>query len=211
MRVLIVDDHPLLRHGVRQQLAMRWPGVPVFEAKCLFDAEAVVRAEALDCVILDLSLEDARGLDALVRIRRLDPALPILVLSAHSDQSFAVRALRAGAAGYLNKRCSGDELVRALESVLAGGRHLTEVLSQRLADIVARKGDVHLPHETLSRQEFRVLLHLGSGISVGAIAETMSLSAKTVSTYRRRLLDKMGLDGNANLIRYCMDHDLTRL
>lgn len=211
MRCLIVDDHPLLRGGVRQRLAARWPEARLHEADSLARAEAIVAAEALDCVVLDISLPDAMGLDGLTRLQLLAPELPILVLSAHSEAAYGTKALRQGAAGYLNKRCHGGELVQALEHILAGGRYITTTLALRLAGMLASGQPGQPPHETLSAQEFRVLLHLGSGLSVGGAAHAMCLSVKTVSTYRRRLLDKLDLDSNAALTGYCLSHDLIRL
>lgn len=211
MRCLIVDDHPLFRGGVRQRLAGRWPAARLLEADSLARAEAIVTVEDLDCLVLDLNLDDAMGLDSLTHLHRLSPRLPILVLSAHSEAAYGTKALRQGAAGYLNKRCTGGELVQALEQILAGGRYISTSLATLLAGLLAGGGTHEHPHEALSAQEFRVMLHLGSGLSVGGVAQAMCLSVKTISTYRRRLLDKLGLDSNAALTVYCLSHDLIRL
>lgn len=211
MHFLIVDDHPLIRCGIRQHLAARWPQARLSEVGSVAEAEAILGKGGPDCVILDLSLEDARGLEGLTRIKRRAPQVPVLVLSGHSEEAYGTKALRQGAAGYLNKRCDAAELVRAVEHVLAGGRYITTCLATNLAGLLASNTPGRHLHEALSPQEFRVLLHLGAGISVGAIADGMCLSVKTVSTYRRRLLDKLGVDTNAALTHYCLSHDLIRL
>lgn len=211
MRFLLVDDHPILRSGARQHIRARWPDARVLEAGRLAEAEAVLATEAVDCAVLDLSLDDASGLEGLDRLRRLAPPLPILVLSGHSEEAYATKALRLGAAGYLNKKCDGGELVLALEQVLAGGRYVSVGLAGQLAELYAGGGRGLLPHEALSDQEFRVLLQLGAGRGVGAIAQAMHLSVKTVSTYRARILDKMRLASNADLTRYCLAQGLIPL
>lgn len=210
MRLLLVDDHPILRHGARQHILARWPQAHVLEAGSLAQGEALLSRHPVDCLVLDLSLDDASGLDGLLRMRRVAPPLPILVLSGHSEDAFGAKSLRLGAAGYLNKKCAGDDLIQALETVLAGGRFITPNLAGRLAHLYTG-GSGLLPHETLSPQELRVLLLIGAGAKAGRIADIMSLSAKTVSTYRARILEKMNLEGTADLIRYCVSHGLVKL
>lgn len=210
MRFLIVDDHPILRSGARQHILERWPDACVLEAGSLAQSEAILAEQEVDCLILDLSLDDASGLEGLTRMRRLIPPIPILVLSGHSEEAYAAKSLRLGAAGYLNKKCACGDLILALENVLAGGRYVTPSLAVRLAHLYSGGGGL-LPHETLSDQEMRVLILIGAGQSVGRIAEAMHLSAKTISTYRARILDKMDLGNNTDLTRYCLSHGLIHL
>ncbi|MCU0842098.1 MAG: response regulator transcription factor [Thiobacillaceae bacterium] len=210
MRILIVDDHPILRAGVRQLILARWPRAEVPEAGSLAQAGERVAEGVPAAIVLDLALPDAQGMEGLVRLRRLAPASPILILSMHAEVAYADRALRMGAAGYLAKDRAGDELVAALERLLAGGRYITASLAERLADLVAGRVPDAPPHEALSVQEHRVMLLLAAGRSVGEAAETMHLSVKTVSTYRGRILEKMGLRSNADLTRYCLSNGLLR-
>ena len=211
MQILIIEDHPIMRTGVRQLILERWPEARVLEAGTLAESEAIARAEQLDALVLDLSLGNASGLDGLTRLRRLVPGLPVLVLSMHSEEAYAARSLQMGAAGYLTKARTGDELVIALERILAGGRYITASLADRLAGLLTGQAVDRPPHETLSAQEHRIMLQLAAGRSVGEIAEAMHLSVKTVSTYRRRLLDKLDLKNNAELTRYCLAQGLIKL
>lgn len=208
MQFLIVDDHPMLRDGARRHIVERWPDTQVLEAGSLAQGEALLAAHDLDCMILDLSLGDASGLDGLARMRRMAPPVPILVLSGHSEEAYAAKALRLGAAGYLNKQCTGGDLIQAVEHVLAGRRYITPSLAERLATLLYGGGAGLLPHESLSVQELRVLLQLGAGMNASKIAQDMHLSVKTVSTYRGRILEKMQLKSNADLTRYCLAHGL---
>lgn len=209
MNILIVDDHPIVRLGVRQLLQPRWPEAAVSEAESLAQALQCVRHGKPDVIILDLNLEDASGLESAQRMRRACPEIPILVLSLHGEDAFALRVLQLGAAGYLNKDRAAEEIVHAVEKILSGGRYITASLAERLAEGVLGKSGDKAPHETLSAQEYRVLLLLADGRSVGEIAEAMNLSSKTVSTYRTRILDKLGLAGNVEIAKYCLAHRLT--
>lgn len=209
MNILIVDDHPIVRLGVRQLLQSRWPDATVREAESLAQAVQAVRQITPTIIILDLKLEDASGLESVQRMRRTCPDVPIMVLSLHEEEAFAFRILQMGAAGYLNKERASEEIVQAVEKVLAGGRYITTSLAQRLAEgMLGDKSEKPL-HDTLSTQEYRVLLFLADGKSVGDIAQSMHLSAKTVSTYRTRILDKLGLAGNVDIAKYCISHGLT--
>ena len=209
MRILLIDDHPLLRAGVRQLIVDRWPDAEVIDAADL--ASAVRLAPGCRAAVLDLSLPDAHGIEALVHLRRVAPKLSILVLSMHAEEAFAARALQLGAAGYLTKDRAGEELVTALERVLAGGRYITASLASRLADILTGTDPARAAHELLSVQELRVTLLLAQGHSVADIAATVHLSVKTVSTYRARALQKLDLATNADLTRYCLAHGLIEL
>jgi two-component system invasion response regulator UvrY len=209
MRILLIDDHPLLRAGVRQLIVDRWPDAEVIDASDL--ASAVRLVPGCRAAVLDLSLPDAHGIEALVHLRRVAPKLSILVLSMHAEEAFAARALQLGAAGYLTKDRAGEELVTALERVLAGGRYITASLASRLADILTGTDPARAAHELLSVQELRVALLLAQGRSVADIAATVHLSVKTVSTYRARALQKLDLATNADLTRYCLAHGLIEL
>lgn len=209
MKILIVDDHPIVRLGVRQVLQARWPHAQFKEADTLARAQQAVREEKPDLIILDLNLEDATGLESAQRMRRTCPDLPILVLSLHGEDAFALRVLQLGVAGYLNKERASEEIVSAVEKILSGGRYITASLAQRLAEGLLGKSADKAPHELLSGQEYRVLLQLADGKSVGEVAEAMNLSAKTVSTYRSRILDKLNLAGNVDIAKYCLAHGLT--
>lgn len=208
MRVLIVDDHPLMRFGVRQLIERRWPQAAVGEADCLARALELARAQAWEVAVLDLSLPDASGLEGLAQLRRAAPPLAVLVLSMHDEAAYASRALQLGAAGYLTKDHATTELVTAIERVCKGGRYISADLAGHLADLLSGRSETRAPHETLSAQEYRVMLLIAAGRSASEIADTMHLSVKTVGTYRSRIIDKTGLANTAEIARYCATHGL---
>ncbi|MDQ3249481.1 MAG: response regulator transcription factor [Chloroflexota bacterium] len=160
-----------------------------------------------DVLVLDISMPKRSGLDILQEVRHSRPRLPVLVLSVHPEEQYAVRVLKAGAAGYMNKDCALDELVQAIQKVVGGGKYVSSTLAERLAFELSGQTD-KLPHETLSDREFSVLLLIGAGRSVSEIAAELALSVKTVSTYRARILEKLNLHSNAEMIRYVIDSDL---
>jgi len=207
IRVLVADDHAVVRRGLRQMLAETGDVAVAAEAATAAEALDLVRAQAFDVVVLDLSLPGRGGLDLLGEIKALRPELAVLVLTMHPEKQYAVRALKAGAAGYLTKETAPDLLVDALRRVAAGGRYVSPGLAETLADHV-EKGREGAPHEALSDREFAVFRMLAAGRTVGQIAEELSLSVKTVSTYRTRLLEKMGLASNAELMQYAFRHKL---
>jgi two-component system, NarL family, invasion response regulator UvrY len=207
IRVLMADDHPIFRHGVRQILAESGDIEFAGEAVDCADALAQIRAHPWDVVLLDLSMPGRGGIEVLQEARKEFPALPVLVLSMHSEEQFAVRALRAGAAGYLTKDSAPAALVGALRKVAAGGRYISAPLAERLVATVLRAADQPL-HETLSDREFQVFRGLAAGRSVGALADALALSVKTVSTYRARVLEKMTMTSNAEVIHYAIRHQL---
>lgn len=204
-RVLLVDDHEVVRKGIRAILDDRFTGLTVAEASSGDEALAAL-ASPFDVVILDLAMPGRSGIDLLTEIKHRHPRLPVLILSLYGEAQFAVRALRAGAAGYLTKSAAPEQLIAAFERVVRGGRYVTETLAERLA--AAAGGEVGAPHDRLSHREFEVMRGIASGESVGEIAERMHLSVKTVSTYRARLLDKMGMETNAELTRYAIENGL---
>lgn len=206
MRVIIADDHPIVRRGVRDILVESFPRLTIDEVDSAGALFAGLRG-SYDLVLLDLSLPDRNGLDCLGQIRKLHPSLPVLVLSMHAEEHFAVRALKSGAAGYVTKDKAAEELVRAIKKILGGGRYVSSELAERLAAELT--GDrAQAPHERLSEREFRVLRLLASGKSVSEIGQELFLSVKTVSTYRSRLLNKMQMRSNAELTRYCIQNQL---
>jgi DNA-binding NarL/FixJ family response regulator len=204
-RVLLVDDHTIVRKGIRAILEDRFAAIAITEAANGSEALAALAAP-FDAVLLDLGMPGRSGIDLLAEIKHRAPRLPVLVISLHGEEQFAVRALRAGAAGYLTKAAAPEQLVSAFERVVAGGRYITETLAERLAAQVG--GDTGAPHDRLSDREFEVMRGIASGEAVGEIAERMNLSVKTISTYRARLLDKMGMTTNAELTRYAIQNGL---
>lgn len=207
MKILLVEDHPIFRFGVRQLLQQHWPESAIAEAGSLAEALAAVRAGGWQAAVVDLNLPDTDGVEVVSQLLRAAPGLRMLVLSLNAEAAYAQRVLQMGAAGYLAKDRASTELVTALERILAGGRYITASLAEQLADRVAGQRKA-LPHEDLSAQEYRVLLLLAAGKRVGDIAEDMHISPKTVSTYRARILEKLALNGNADLARYCVNHGL---
>jgi DNA-binding NarL/FixJ family response regulator len=205
-RVLLVDDHAVVRRGVRSILEDQMPGVEIAEASNGDEALAAI-TEKFDAVVLDLSMPGRDGFDLLNEIKHRNPKLPVLIMSLHGEEQFAVRALRAGASGYLTKSTAPELLVVAVTKVLRGGRYVSESLADRLAADVGGSS-TGSPHERLSDREFDVMRGIASGRSVSEIAEQMHLSVKTVSTYRTRLLDKMGMTSNAELTRYALEAGL---
>jgi two-component system, NarL family, invasion response regulator UvrY len=207
MKILITDDHAVLRRGLRQIIEDGFGKVQFGEAANASEAIAQVAKEAWDLVVLDITMPGRTGLEALKEIKTLRPNLRVLVLSVHSEDQFAVRVLKAGASGFLNKDSAPEELVKALRKVLAGGRYVSNSLAEKLAGTLDKKGG-EFPHQQLSDREFQVLRMIGSGKTVSEIAEELSLSVKTVSTYRARILEKMNLSTNAELTRYSFAHKL---
>ena len=201
LRILIVDDHPIVRQGVRQTLADAAQVGEIVEAATPQEALDLVRQREWDAVILDIGLPGRGGLDVLKDIKREVPRLPVLILSMHSEDQYAVRALRAGAAGYLTKDAAPKNLVDAIRRVAAGGRYISPELAERLATELTVDAARPL-HASLSDREFDVLRAIASGQTVGEIADRLSLSVKTVSTYRARILEKMRLKNNAEMMHY---------
>lgn len=207
MRILIADDHPLVRRGIRNLLEEEFPGASVCEVDDLTALLKSVRGATWDIVLLDLSMPNTSGLEGLLKIKRARPDIPVLVLSVHAEEQYAVRALKAGAMGYLTKGHAVEELLRAVKQVLARKRYVSPNLAEQIALNLTGGTDKPL-HEALSQQEFRVMCLIGQGRTAGEIAEQLHLSVKTVSTYRTRILEKMSMSTNAELVRYCVEHQL---
>jgi len=207
MKILITDDHAVLRRGLRQILEDGFGKIQFGEASNASEAIAAVAREHWDLVVLDITMPGRSGLDALKEIKAIKPNMRVLVLSVHSEDQFAVRVLKAGASGFLNKDSAPEELVKAVRKVIAGGRYVSASLAEKLAFNLDHPSD-ELPHQKLSDREFQVLRMIGSGKTVSEIAEELVLSVKTVSTYRARILEKMNLNTNAELTRYAFEHKL---
>jgi DNA-binding NarL/FixJ family response regulator len=206
-RILIVDDHEVLRDGVKR-IFDKQPGALVFgEAGTVQEALKLVREQDWDVVVLDLSLGGRSGLEILKELKQIRPKLPVLILSMHSEEQFARRAFRAGAAGYITKDSPRAELVKAINKVSEGGTYVSPALAEKLV-IDLRRDTEHPPHETLSNREFEVLRLIASGKTVGEIAGLLSLSDNTISTYRARILEKMGMKTNAELTHYAIQNKL---
>jgi two-component system, NarL family, invasion response regulator UvrY len=207
MRILIADDHAVFRRGLRETLVEAFPRINFGEAKTAAETVELVRRHPWDIVILDISMPGKSGLDILDDVKRLRPGTPVLLLTMHPEQQYARRALKAGAAGYLTKDSVPDELKSAIKRIAAGGRYVSATLAEKLAVDLRHGADVPL-HELLSDREFQVLRMLASGKTVREMAEDLSLSVKTVSTYRSRILEKTGMKTNAELIRYALEAQL---
>lgn len=207
MRILIADDHPIVRKGLRQ-IAEQMAQMSVGEACNGQEVLAKLREDRWDALVLDISMPGGNGLDVLQEVKHISPNLPVLVLSVHPEDQYAMRVLKAGASGFMNKDCAPDELLQAIQKVIAGGKYISSTLAERLAYEISGNHDKK-PHEILSDREYRVLVMIGSGKSVSEIAAELALSVKTVSTYRARVLEKLNLRNNADLIRYVIDQELS--
>ena len=206
IRILAVDDHEIVREGVKRIFDGTSVEAEVGEARSGHEALELVRGQDWDIVILDISLGGRSGIDVLKELKQLRPRLPVLILSMHTEEQYALRAFKAGAAGYLTKGSRSEELVTAILKIVKGGKYITPSLAEKIIDI---SSDSEKPlHETLSDREYEVLCLIASGKTVGDIAGELSLSDKTVSTYRARLLEKMGMKTNADLTRYAIMNQL---
>ncbi len=207
IRVLIADDHAIVRWGLRQIL-QELPGIDVVdEASNGQETLARVRKGEYQLVLLDISMPGISGLDVLKQLRAERPKLPVLMLSMHPEEQYAVRALKAGAAGYLTKETASEQLATAVSRIMEGRKYVSEKLAEHIASELDHPGE-HLPHEDLSDREFQIMRLLASGKTVTEIGAELSLSVKTVSTYRTRLLAKMGFRTNADITRYALQHEL---
>ena len=207
MRVLIVDDHAILRSGLKGLLADAFPGAAFGEASNAPQALEQLKKKEWDVALLDITLPGKNGLDLLKELKVARPKLPVLVLSAHPEDQFAVRALKAGAGGYLNKESAPEELVKAVRKIMAGGRYVSPALAEKLA-LTVGKDSTRTPHETLSDREYEVMCRIASGKTVTEIAGELSLSAKTISTYRARILEKLAVKNSAEIMRYAIQNGL---
>lgn len=207
IKVLVADDHSVVRRGLQQILTDEPDMVVAAEAVNAAEALERTRDVDLDVVVLDIFMPDRSGLEVLQEIRKECPGLPVLILSMYPEEQFAVRVMKAGAAGYLTKDAAPEELVGAIRKVVGGGKYVSQSLAERLAFEVEEM-HVQEPHEKLSNREFEIMLMIASGKTLKEMAAVISLSEKTVSTYRARLLEKMGMHNNAEIMRYAFDKHL---
>jgi two-component system invasion response regulator UvrY len=207
LRILIADDHEVVRKGLIQIIAISFPGTDVDEAADGRKALALAEKGSYSLILLDIAMPGRGGLDVLKEIRNRALKVPVLILSMHPEEEYAVRALRAGASGYLTKDSAADELVQAVRTVLAGKRYVSALLAELLVRELESNG-AGPPHNALSDRELQVLRLLGSGKTVTEIADELSLSVKTISTYRSRILEKLRLRNNGELFRYAIENRL---
>ena len=207
IRIVIVDDHAIVRNGLRQyfseQVDLRVTG----EAANGREALDLVRKGDLDVLVRDLSMPEHSGIDALAAVKARAPDLPVLILSGFPEEHYATTLLKQGASGYLNKQCDPEEIVTAIRTLHRGRKYITAAVAERLADGLDATAS-KLPHEQLSEREFQVFLRLAKGETIGHMADSMSLSVKTVSTYRTRVMEKMNLASNSDLTYYALKNGL---
>jgi DNA-binding NarL/FixJ family response regulator len=207
IRVLVADDHTIVREGLKQILAKSGDLVVAGEAANGNDVLKLVRAQEWDVLVTDLSMPGRNGIELIKLVKEARPKLPVLVLSMYGEDQYAVRAIRAGASGYLNKESASEQLVAAIRKIAAGGVHVSAAVGEALFRNV-RGGEGTLPHQQLSDREFQVLQLIAAGKAMGDIATALSLSPKTVSTHKTRILEKMNMSNQAELIRYAIEHRL---
>lgn len=207
IHILVADDHTVVRRGLVEIIDGEPDMKVVAQAASGRSVLRELEKTSPDLIILDITMPDGGGMEVLRQLQNSRPATPVLVLSVHSEDQYAIRVLKAGAAGYLMKDCAPEELVEAIRRVAAGRRYITPYQAEKLADAVAGR-ESGQPHEVLSDREFQTLRLIGMGLSVSEIADELALSPKTVSTYRRRMMDKMSFATDADIIRYALDNDI---
>jgi two-component system invasion response regulator UvrY len=207
-RIVIADDHAVVRKGLRLILADADELQIVGEAASADELLTLLHTRPVDAVLLDVSLGDRDGIEVLKHIRASFPRMPVLMISMHSEDVFAMRALRAGASGYIEKSAAPELLLEAVRHVLAGKKYVSAAIAGQLTDLIAGDGAEALPHERLSDREFEIFRLLGSGKSVTVIAHALNLSVKTVSTHRTHILSKTGLTTNADIVDYVVSNGL---
>jgi len=207
LRALIADDHAIVRHGLKEILTHHFPGPRFGEAGTSQETLDQIWKSRWDILVLDISMPGSSGLEILARIKEAQPKLPVLVLSMHPEEQYALRSLEAGAAGYVTKNRSPAELVAAVKTVLAGGKYVSPAVAEKLASHLSGQ-TMKLPHERLSNREYEILHLLVSGKPAKIIAQELSVSAQTISTHRGRILKKLGIHSTAELIRYAIEHRL---
>jgi DNA-binding NarL/FixJ family response regulator len=208
IRIAIIDDHAIVRAGLKQFFSEQVDLVVVAEAANGRDAIDIVRKGDVDVILMDLSMPDQSGVDALAAIKARAPDLPVLILSGFPEEHYATTLLRQGASGYLNKECDPEEIVKAIRTVYRGRKYITAGVAELLADGLGGGSADRPAHEQLSEREFQVFLRLAKGETIGHMANSMSLSVKTVSTYRTRVMEKMKLESNSDLTYYALKNGL---
>jgi len=207
LKILVADDHPIVRQGIKQIIADTTDMVVAGEATNGHEVLNAVKENPYDVILLDIAMPGPNSIDILKQLKKDKPQIAVLILSIHPEEQYAVRTLKAGASGYLTKESAPDELVEAIRKVSKGGKYITSSLAESLATILIKE-DQGLPHTILSDREYQVLLMISSGKTNKEIADELSLSVKTISTYRYRILEKMNMRTNAELIHYAIKHEL---
>ena len=208
LRVLVADDHDIVHHGLRRLFADHFSDLTYGEARNAEQALALCAQQTWDVVLLDITMPDRSGLDVLPEMKRMYPDVPVLIASAFPEEEFAVRSLQCGASGYLDKRTLASEVVTAIKRVRAGECYVSARLAGRLAAQIGGRDGRRVAHDALSRREFQVLRLIASGKTIKEIASELSLSEKTVGTYRTRISEKLGVGTNVEITRYAMQHHL---
>lgn len=208
IRVIIVDDHPVVRQGLKQIIEGEPDMQVVNQAGNARDAVTVIRQTPCEAVILDITMPDGSGLDVLSKIRYEQPDLPVLIMSMHEEEQYALRVLKAGASGYLMKDTIPEELIKAIRHIIDGGKYISNSLSEKL--ISMQEAPVKTIHEKLSDREFQIMCMIARGKSLKEIGEILCISGKTVSTYRSRILEKMKMKTNADIVSYSLKNKLIR-
>ena len=204
LKILTIDDHEVVRRGIKEMFTEE--SATFGEARSGAEAITLARKQQWDIAVLDISLGGRSGLEVLTELKQLRPRMPVLILSMHAEEQYAVRAFKAGASGYINKASSGEELRSAILKIIKGGQYVGPSLAEKIVLQLSQPGKV--PHENLSNREFEVLCSIASGKTVNEIASKLSLINKTISTYRRRILDKMEMRTNAELTHYAIRNGL---
>lgn len=207
MRILLVDDHEIVRRGLKELLTEEFPKAVFGEANTVPQAREMIVQKEWDLVLLDINLPGGSGLDMLGELRQLRPQAAVLVLSSYPEEEFALRSFKLGAAGYLTKASVADEMLTAVKKVLSGGKYVSAALAEKIATALGRGMDQEL-HETLSTRELEVLRRVVTGRTIKEIAAELSLSEKTIGTYRSRISEKLGVSTNVELTRYALKHRL---
>ena len=207
IKVLMVDDHALIREGLKKTLSGEPDLTIVGEANNIVELFKVLEQVAADIILLDITMPGESGLDALKELHQKHPQVPVLILTFHPERRFAVRALKAGASGYITKESATEELVQAVRKIAGGGKYVSTALAEQLAAELT-DGSGKLPHESLSDREFQVMRLFAQGKKSGEIAKQLSVSVNTVNTYRMRVLEKMNVQSNVELSRYALEHGL---
>lgn len=207
IRIVLADDHTIVRRGLKQILESESDLKVVYEAATGDEAVEFVRSNSVDIVVMDITMPPKNGIESLKDIKKIKPSVPVLILSMHTREQYAVRVLKAGAAGYITKESAPDELVTAIRKANRGGIYINNELAELLARHVGSSRPDE-PHKILSDRELQVLLAIGRGRSLTEIANDLNISVKTVSTYRTRIIEKTALSTNAMITRYCLEHGL---
>lgn len=210
IKLLVADDHPIVREGLKMMLSRYDDMLVAGEAETCGEVLQKIAQNDYDVVLLDINMPDMLGINILEDIKRISPKLPVLILSAYSEEQYAICAMRAGAFGYIVKKSAPKELIAAIRRVSEGKKYISSTLAERLADYIGDKENI-LPHERLSNRERQVMLMLAAGRKMTEISNALSISLNTVSTYRSRVLEKMGMKRNIELINYAITHGLLNI